>query len=750
MTRDTNTGVEFCEAVVHFMDRLMADRDFAGAARYYESNRDLVDAAGGKWAAMMLHQAARAYASLADYQSSLKLARIAQSRAAKEGDNLLLAEIFLTLAGALRDLGEAKEAERAFRDAESIFRRNDCLEGQSRALNLLAGLFYRQHEHKNALSALMDAITIARRLGDRKKLAFMLGNIGRIHTFIGNLADAKKHLKLNLDLSRELGDAAEEARAGIALGYVLLQEGEYQEAEALLTSSLRQVRALSNRRNEAICLSYLGELHYRTNSLPEAEDALRSALDIAGEFGSTTSLTGRIMRHLAQVKMMSGQKVQARRMASKAMTVAREIGDKVEIGAALKIKAGLAALDGRDDEARQLFVEALSTLDEAGVRLEKADAQVAAGRSGLFSTRQSMTYLFRAEELFSRNKVSGRLREIEKEISEIESRQTPRAGTKGAVNIEGGVDFITACPEIATFKDQLAAIGRADLPVLLTGETGVGKDHLARYFHSIVRPSTPYVAINCASVPGTLLESELFGYHRGAFTGADSQKKGLLLAANGGVLLLDEIGDMPIDLQTKLLGVLESRTVTPLGSIHEVEFDVKLVAATNKDLETMVEAGSFRRDLYYRLSGMTFHMPPLRERKEDVPLLLKHFMNRNGLLEGNQPVPEEILRRFVEYDWPGNTRELANKVKRLEVMKDMVADGDLVELSNAVFGADMPEQAGSLFDRVEQFERQLLLEALVTAGGNKSAAARILGIHEATVRTKLKRYGISLPMEMPS
>ena len=245
-------------------------------------------------------------------------------------------------------------------------------------------------------------------------------------------------------------------------------------------------------------------------------------------------------------------------------------------------------------------------------------------------------------------------------------------------------------------------------------------------------------------MPETLLESELFGYHKGAFTGAVVEKPGHFVVANGGVLFLDEIGDMPLHLQTKLLGVIESWQVNPLGSTKPVSIDVKLVAATNCSLEEMVEQGKFRRDLYYRLSGIAFEIPPLRERKEDIPLLLNHFMRKCNLtFEGNS-LPSDLVKQFIDYDWPGNTRELYNKVKRLEVMTRMLTDGDLIELSRSIFNSEEISSGNTLFERVEQFERKLITEALLATGGNKSEAARMLGIHEATVRTKLKRYEINL------
>lgn len=747
MRKDVIHGSEFRCAMDHYMASLIQRRDFAGAVKYYESNRRELEATGGAVAGSILRHAATAYASLSNYPAALKTARLAQHNVAQEGDSVLLGEIFLILGGILRDMGEWKEAEKAFRDAESIFRRNDCLEGQSRALNLLAGLFYKQANYKSSLSALMDAITIARKLKDQKKVAYMMGNIGRIYMFIGDFTEAERHLQINLELSTQLSDWPEVALAYLSLGYVYLQQAEYEKAEDALDHAYRHIVATSNGRYEVMHLTYLGELRYRSGSLPEASEALESALKLAERITPNATLTGRVMRHLAELHTRLKNYSMARHFVAKAMVIMERAGDKVEVGALWKIKAVIAEANGQNAEGQEYFVKAIDILHEAGVRFEKAHALMAAGSSKLFSVRQRLTYLFRAEEFYRRNGAAAKLREVERIINTIDYPAGPVVKTgpfTASYYPNDDVDYLTNCLQIKRFKAQLPMIGCSDLPVLLTGETGVGKDHMARYFHRLVRPETPFVAVSCASLPETLLESELFGYLKGAFTGAEVDKQGLFVAANGGVLYLDEIGDISLSLQAKLLGVLETRRVMPLGSTDEVRLDIKLVAATNKDLEEMVEQGAFRRDLYYRLSGITFRIPALRNRKEDIPLLLRHFMRRCNLLKSNGNIPTQLIHQFIEHDWPGNTRELYNKVKRLEVMAKLVAEGDLVELSRSIFSAEMPQDKGSLFDRVEQFERQILIEALLAARGNKSEAARILRIHEATVRTKLKRYRISV------
>jgi len=701
----------FCVSAAAHMRALLTRRDFVGAVQCYEAQRSQIDTeAGGAEAGEILHLAAQAYASLTNYAAALKAARTAQTVVARAGDSLVLAEVFITLGGILRDRGELAEAQKAYRDAESIFRRNDCLEGQSRALNHLAGLYFRRADYRNALVVLMDAVEIARRLNDRQKLAFMMGNIGRLHTFMGDLAEAEKHLKTNVEMSAELGDDLETLRAQLSLGYVYLQRADYEKAEEMFDQAGSLLVAVNSPRDEVIYLTYLGELRYRSGDYRGSREVLGRALEKAERIGSGTTMAGRVMRHLAELAVRTRDYRTACRLAARATGIMERADEKVELGALKKLLAQVTVgketplTETRATEARRLFRRAIDILDESGVRWEKAEALVAAGSSEAFDERKRLTYLFRAEEFYARGRMKCKQEEVSRLISglgEFSVQPAPVPSVAGNRH-----DYLTRCPAIERIKKQLPLLTRSDLPVLITGETGVGKDHLARYYHSLVRPDGPYVAINCASVPETLLESELFGYQRGAFTGADQNKIGLLEAANGGVFLLDEIGDMPLSLQAKLLGVLESRKVTPLGGTRQVEIDIILVAATNRNLEQMVEQGTFRRDLYYRLSGITFHLPPLRERKEDIPLLLEHLMRRRGLLKPGQKAGSELVQQFLAHDWPGNIRELDNMVNRLEVLSQSVAEGQLHEVARSILAPEQPADGSvGLFERVEQFER---------------------------------------------
>lgn len=748
MRNENHTGTKFADTLISYLESLIAKRDFAGVTNYYEKNRNQLEDTGEKSDGIILKQVAIAYASSSNFSSALRTIRLAQNQITALGDSLELADVCIVLAGILKNMGEMKEAERAYRDAESIYRRNDNQQGQSRALNLLAGLFFRQNDYKSALPPLLEALEIAQKINDNKKIAYMMGNLGRIYSFLGNVAEARHHLKVNMELSSKLSDMFECIRAELSLGYLEMSAGEYESASKHFENAKSNLESNNSQQLSAICLTYIGELAYLQNRLDDAQLSLNLALSIVSDSQLESTMKARVKRQLAELALRKKNYSKASRLAAQALIINEKCQVVSEIGAIWRIKAIIASETGNKDEARDCFATAIRNLEESGIRFELVETLVAAGNSEALKTKKRLTFLFRAEEFYSSEGLTIRLSSVEKTIEQVSSESSNSPKKSNTLMTQFPVDsvkYLTKSKEINQFISQLPLIADADIPLLLTGETGVGKDHLAKHYHSMILADKPYKAINCASLPETLLESELFGYKKGAFTDASNDKEGLIVSANGGILFLDEIGDMPFSLQAKLLGVLEHRRLTPLGSTEEVVLDIKLVTATNKNLEEMVEKGTFRRDLYYRISGMTFNIPPLRDRKEDIPLLMEHYFAKSRLLDDSSKLPTELVHQFLKHSWPGNIRELSNKIKRLGIMAQMVAEGDLVELSMTLFDFEKQESKKSFFGSVKEFERKLLVDALLAADGNKSEAARILGLHEATVRTKLKRYGIDQP-----
>ncbi len=302
-------------------------------------------------------------------------------------------------------------------------------------------------------------------------------------------------------------------------------------------------------------------------------------------------------------------------------------------------------------------------------------------------------------------------------------------------------------------QDVLRMISRLKdtrTPVLISGESGTGKELVARAIHFRgMLAQTPFVAVDCGALVPTLMESEMFGYEKGAFTGAMKSKMGLFQAANGGSIFLDEIGELPLEMQAKLLRVLQEKEVRPVGSNDRHAVDVRVIAATNRDLESAYRTGTFRKDLYFRLNVVTVHIPPLRERRADIPMLVHHFLNRYTPTKPLQ-VTAAAMKSLLQYDWPGNVRELENCIARAVTLGDQAVI-DVQDLPPAIrteqpMSNEMtPQDAASLSTTaLAEMERMTILRVFEQARGDKALAGKMLGISRATLYRKLKRYNIPL------
>jgi two-component system, NtrC family, response regulator AtoC len=322
------------------------------------------------------------------------------------------------------------------------------------------------------------------------------------------------------------------------------------------------------------------------------------------------------------------------------------------------------------------------------------------------------------------------------------------------VNTEENLDGIIGTS--ANIQDVLRMVGRLKdtrTPVLICGESGTGKELVARAIHFRgALAQAPFLAVDCGSLVPTLMESELFGYEKGAFTGAIKSKAGLFQAADGGTIFLDEIGELPLEMQAKLLRVLQEKEVRPVGSNEKVSIDVRVIAATNRDLEEAYRAGTFRKDLYFRLNVVTVQLPSLRERRSDIPMLTHHFLGRYA--QGAQTqVSAAAMKSLLQYDWPGNVRELENCVARAVAL----GDGKLIDVADLppAIRTEQPDSPGhqsaeatSLSTTaLAEMERMTILRVFEQANGDKVLTGKMLGISRATLYRKLKRYNIPVKAE---
>lgn len=329
-----------------------------------------------------------------------------------------------------------------------------------------------------------------------------------------------------------------------------------------------------------------------------------------------------------------------------------------------------------------------------------------------------------------------------RDLSEVEALRRKLQGRIG----DG--DMLSRSPLMRKIFDVLPAIAMSPSTVLISGDTGTGKELMARTIHGLSpRRKGPFIAVNCGALPDNLLESELFGYKAGAFTGANRDKPGRFSLAGGGTIFLDEIGDISPAFQIRLLRVLQEKTYEPLGATSVEHADVRVIVATNKDLSEMMRSGRFREDLYYRINIVRVVLPPLKKRKEDIPLLVEHFITHFNRLQGKsiQGIAIEVLSLFMAYDWPGNVRELENVIERAFILRrqGLIQLQDLPEeLTNSGLNSTRNIDLHSARDLIDA---QIIHLALARNDYNRVATARDLGIHKTTLFRRIKKLGISLP-----
>ncbi len=347
-----------------------------------------------------------------------------------------------------------------------------------------------------------------------------------------------------------------------------------------------------------------------------------------------------------------------------------------------------------------------------------------------------ITKPFQREQLQEKVERALRLPRLERENRALREELTNRFAFR---------NIIGSSPAMRQMFELMGRVVERDTTVLILGESGTGKELVARALHyGGPRKNGRFVALNCAAIPANLLESELFGHVKGAFTGADAAREGRFQQASGGTLFLDEIGDMPLELQSKLLRVLQERTVEPVGSSRATPVNVRIIAATNQELDRLVESGQFRQDLYYRLAVVLLPVPPLRDRKPDILLLVPHFLKQFG--EAGVRVEPAAMERLEEYDWPGNVRELENTIERalaLRAHADRLVQEDVRRYCRNAPRADrarmeVPDSGLSL----DAVEKQLIESALQKTGNNQSRAAKLLGITRQKLIYRMQKHGI--------
>ncbi len=412
-------------------------------------------------------------------------------------------------------------------------------------------------------------------------------------------------------------------------------------------------------------------------------------------------------------------------------TVRSKHVDLVLMDINLPVIDGIKALELIKEVDAEVGVVMLSAMDSA----HKA---VSALKLGAYDY---ITKPFEVEDLLST---------IKRYIDKVKLKKEVEFLKEELQSSSGNTEIISASPKMKKVFDLIKAVSAASSSVLITGESGTGKELVARAIHAMgERKDKPFVAVNCGAVPSDLMETELFGHEKGSFTGAHVKKIGKFEYADGGTVFLDEISTMPMHLQIKLLRALQERTFERVGGNEPIKVDIRVMAATNVDLEKEVRRGSFREDLYYRLKVVPIDLPPLRERREDIPLLVEYFLEKHGR-KCNKKIPgvtPEVIDTLKVYSWPGNIRELENLVERFVVLgQDGVEiTADDLPTGFLMAGYKGREESKDFKEACKAFERHYILNVLKKTGWNRVETARELNIHRNTLLTKMKELGLREP-----
>ncbi|MBD3217354.1 MAG: tetratricopeptide repeat protein [candidate division Zixibacteria bacterium] len=630
----------------------------------------------------------------------------------------------------------------------------------ARIKNVLGSVRMRMGDMTAALETFNEAYVYYKRIRKYNEILHPLSNMARIHFILGNLHRSIEVLRQEESINiKTINDIDELYITRRNLARVMLISGDFNEVKDILESmeenlldtysksnlfqiygmlstfKLDHINALSylNKSNEIlgkldiahdieVCMEYLGLNEYFRGNYSKAAEYYRQVLDMPELTASAVAQTNRM---LTDVYIAQGDIDLAEKTAVKAEKAIKKIDEKKELGALWRAYGQICAAKKDNAKARDYFSRSSELLRRIGARYELAQTCFACGKSPAFEKDERLSYLSSAHALFSEMGVSKRLEEIDEISKDLRTGQS--TWLVQDKDDDSAPVFIAKNKRMREIVAQAEQLAPHNISVLLTGDTGTGKDLLSQYIHHHSGREGPFVMVNCAAIPNDMVEAELFGYAKGAFTGAHHARQGLIEMASDGTLYLNEIVDASLVFQAKLLEVLETHRVRRLGENKIREIDFRLICATNHDMEKELERNRFRNDFYHRIKELHIHLPPLNDRADDVPDLALHFMKslegfpENG--EYNREI-EETCRLLAKQCWPGNVRELRAELKRIWVL----AHGDIEEMLEIV------EQ------HVEQDSREMFMSTLEDTNWNRRETARRLGVSDGTVRNWIRKY----------
>jgi len=656
----------------------------------------------------------------------------------------------------LLTLGKASEAVDTLELSRALLvstRENDF--DVIRCSILLASAFRLSGNRASAVSILERAREKCLQLEEIPLLASIAQTLGMNYLETGDLQNAQRCFEFARDSSKFLGSRKRELRANLGLTMSLLRRGAYEKALPLATTSLEEAMQFQLPREVCLAYEFIGQIHVSERKWKPALYYFSRMNKQAISSVATLDIGVELHRRLADLWIAAGQPTKTRFHINRGLALARNGGEREDSLALERLNIEIEWDKSSHDQVVNTLIEHGNKIQKLGYGYEYLIncyhivklMDMNGGNSPAAEWWARVEFLAKscgAEPLLERwrkeRQEKGYLPQTSPDGLDGEPGPNSRLAQELPPVDLSAYNIITRSRQLHEQAASIGQVASTTVPVLIHGESGTGKELFAKLVHDLSpRKGEAFLAINCGALPSELLESELFGHRRGSFTGAISDKPGLFRAAHKGTLFLDEIGEMSAPAQTKLLRVLEAGEVRRVGDT-QVEFvDVRIVAATNVDLEREVKSGKFRQDLYYRLKGLEVFLPPLRERMSDIPLLADYFLNRaNQLCHKQLVLPFETKQWLMGLPWLGNVRELRLSIERAAALGPQI--GMLQPYH--FMGAEQTPSKSSLTAELEEIERSRVLHALDACKGNKAAAAKLLGMSRTTLGGKIQRLGI--------
>ena len=695
-------------------------------------------------------QGARALIELSQYEEALSSCERAHSVFKERGLLAPLAHTYNCFGRIHFRLGNLEKAKEYYEAAHHLFRwdLNDQ-EGVIRAHNNLGVLYRHLSDWRQSTWHLLRSMEMASRLGNFALLSVSCANLGIVYLKSGQWDEAREHFDRALASYVQIGRESGVARTRIGLATIATFRHEFAAAAAHLEAASQITARLGASREQVLCLFSQGELNHEMGQVDDALGMYDRALQMACEIAPEGDMVHELQRRRAEALAARGDLPQALMAAEDARDRAVRLQDSLEEGAARRVLAAIHTQEGRLPEANAEARESIRVLEGIHERFELARAYLDQARrmptgGDPERMRDAQNLAFKAMYLFEQLGTDDSLRAAEGLLRELNApawltaprsvRREQTAASSQAQDIARAHGIITQNTRTLEVVRKASELLSTPARVLIQGETGAGKNLLAYMFRQFeIERGRPFVEVNCTSLPGDLVESELFGYVRGAFTGAAITKRGIFEEADGGSIFLNEIGELSERTQVKLLQVLDDGTYRRLGEVRARRLNVRIISATNKDLDAAVKAGWFRADLFYRLGQVSLSLPPLRERREDISILIRNFLDELAAREGRQVVlAEDALEYLIALPWLGNIRELKHKIESIflcagrQELVDRAALMKLLYPGGAPAGEAMATRG--LRSKVDLLKREEILAALSRNAGNRSRAALELGI----------------------